>query len=80
MELRQTAENSAKVMRRTQAAMEFYLQVLAAEAELAFSKIPADPAIFYDPATQSFETLAGEGIPLGVEESWVYAENQKAGL
>lgn len=41
MELRQTAENSAKVIQRTQAAMEFYLQVLAAEAELAFMKTPA---------------------------------------
>jgi sigma-B regulation protein RsbU (phosphoserine phosphatase) len=47
MELRQTAENSAKVIQRTQAAMEFYLQVLAAEAELVFSKMPADPARVY---------------------------------
>ena len=38
------------------------------------------PAIFYDPATRSFETLEGEGIPLGGEESWTYAESQEAGL
>ncbi len=47
MELRQTAQNSAKMIQRTQAAMEFYLQVLAAEAELAFGKMPVDPAPIY---------------------------------
>lgn len=47
MELRQTAENSAKVIQRTQAAMEFYLQVLAAEAELAFTIMPATPERLY---------------------------------
>ena len=39
-----------------------------------------DPAIFCDPKTRSFETLEGQGIPLGVEESWVYTENKKGDL
>ena len=47
MELRQTAENSAKVLQRTKDAMAFYLQVLAAEAELAFSKITAESSKIY---------------------------------
>jgi len=57
MELRQTAENSAKVLQRTKDAMAFYLQVLASEAELAFSKMTAETpkiylaADFEDPRT-----------------------------
>ena len=47
MELQQTAENSAKVLERTKEAMAFYLQVLAAEAELAFSKITAESSKIY---------------------------------
>jgi sigma-B regulation protein RsbU (phosphoserine phosphatase) len=58
----------------------FYLRVDVRHKTLEWVRAGQDPAIFYDPATRSFETLAGEGIPLGVEESWVYAENQKAGL
>jgi sigma-B regulation protein RsbU (phosphoserine phosphatase) len=58
----------------------FYLRVDVRHKTLEWVRAGQDPAIFYDPATRSFETLAGEGIPLGVEESWVYAENQKTGL
>jgi sigma-B regulation protein RsbU (phosphoserine phosphatase) len=48
MELRQTAENSAKVLQRTKDAMAFYLQVLAGEAELAFSKGSVEsPRIYF---------------------------------
>jgi sigma-B regulation protein RsbU (phosphoserine phosphatase) len=47
MELRQTAENSAKVLQRTKDAMAFYLQVLAGEAELAFSKKIAEFSKIY---------------------------------
>lgn len=39
-----------------------------------------EPAIFYDPATNTIEELKGPGMALGVEESWQYEENQKAGL
>jgi sigma-B regulation protein RsbU (phosphoserine phosphatase) len=57
MELSQTAENSARFILRTKEAMEFYLQILAAEAELSFSKMPAGSlpvyfaADFSDPRT-----------------------------
>jgi sigma-B regulation protein RsbU (phosphoserine phosphatase) len=47
MELRQTAENSAKVIQRTKDSMAFYLQVLAGEAELAFSKKNAESPKIY---------------------------------
>jgi sigma-B regulation protein RsbU (phosphoserine phosphatase) len=38
-----------------------------------------DPAILYDAGKDVFEELQGEGIPLGVDGSWLYAQNTKAG-
>jgi sigma-B regulation protein RsbU (phosphoserine phosphatase) len=38
-----------------------------------------DPAILYDAGKDVFEELQGEGIPLGVDGSWVYAQSTKAG-
>ncbi len=58
----------------------FYLRIDAKHKTLEWVRAGQDPAIFYDPGTRSFLTLDGQGIPLGVEESWVYEENQKAGL
>jgi sigma-B regulation protein RsbU (phosphoserine phosphatase) len=37
-----------------------------------------EPAILYDPATDTFEELAGEDIPLGVR-SWTYRERAREG-
>ena len=39
-----------------------------------------EPAIFYDPTTNTFEELKGPGMALGVDESWKYEEKQKSGL
>jgi sigma-B regulation protein RsbU (phosphoserine phosphatase) len=39
-----------------------------------------DPAICYDPATNSFEELKGPGLALGVDADWQYEEQQKPGL
>jgi sigma-B regulation protein RsbU (phosphoserine phosphatase) len=39
-----------------------------------------EPAIFYDPAANTFEELKGPGMALGVDETWRYEEKQKAGL
>lgn len=58
----------------------FYLRIDAKHRTLEWVRAGQDPAIFYDPRTRSFETLGGQGIALGVEESWVYEENQKSGL
>ena len=46
-ELQLTAENSAKVLLRTQEAMEFYLHVLAGEAERAFGEIQSESVQIY---------------------------------
>ena len=39
-----------------------------------------DPAVLYDPATDTFQSLKGAGIPLGVEADWHYKENLKTDL
>jgi sigma-B regulation protein RsbU (phosphoserine phosphatase) len=39
-----------------------------------------EPAIFYDPVSNTFDELKGSGIALGVDESWPYEEKQKSGL
>lgn len=38
------------------------------------------PAIFYNPTTDTFDELQGNGVALGVDESWKYDENEKTGL
>jgi sigma-B regulation protein RsbU (phosphoserine phosphatase) len=39
-----------------------------------------EPAILYDPVSNTFDELKGSGIALGVDESWPYEEKQKSGL
>jgi sigma-B regulation protein RsbU (phosphoserine phosphatase) len=58
----------------------FYLRIDHEQKTIEWVRAGHDPAIFYDPRTRSFEALEGEGIPLGVEESWVYNENKKENL
>ena len=58
----------------------FYLRIGHEQNTVEWVRAGHDPAIFYDPGTRSFESLEGEGIPLGVEESLVYTENKKIDL
>ena len=58
----------------------FYLRIDHEQKTLEWVRAGHDPAIFYDPGTRTFEALDGQGIPLGVEESWQYQENKKNGL
>jgi len=39
-----------------------------------------DPAVWYDPATDQFEELHGDGMALGVDENLKYVQYQKSGL
>ena len=36
-----------------------------------------DPAILYDPRSDSFNELGGSGIALGVDAEWIYEDNKK---
>ncbi len=58
----------------------FYLRIDRGHKTLEWVRAGHDPALFYDPKTKSFEELDGQDIPLGVEASWKYKENKKAGL
>jgi serine phosphatase RsbU (regulator of sigma subunit) len=58
----------------------FYLTCDPANRSLHWIRAGHDPAIFFDPATDTFEELHGPGLALGVDENWQYRENEKTGL
>jgi sigma-B regulation protein RsbU (phosphoserine phosphatase) len=58
----------------------FYLTIDIQNQKMQWVRAGHDPAIFYDPATDTFDELQGNGVALGVEKSWVYDENEKTGL
>jgi sigma-B regulation protein RsbU (phosphoserine phosphatase) len=58
----------------------FYLQIDMINRSLQWVRAGHDPAILYDPTSDSFEELSGEGIALGVKDSWQYEEKKRANL
>jgi sigma-B regulation protein RsbU (phosphoserine phosphatase) len=58
----------------------FYLNLEATKMQARWVRAGHDPAIFYDPGTDSFEELDGSGIALGVDEKWNYKEYTKTDL
>ncbi len=57
-----------------------FLKIETRIQRLKWVRAGHDPAIFYDPARDTFEALRGPGIALGVNPSWCYAENEKGNL
>ncbi len=55
----------------------FYSEIAIKEKMIRWVKAGHEPAILYTPETDSYELLAGEGLPLGVMEDAVYKESQK---
>jgi serine phosphatase RsbU (regulator of sigma subunit) len=55
----------------------FYSEIAIKEKMIRWVKAGHEPAILYTPGTDSYELLAGEGLPLGVIEDAVYKESQK---
>ena len=55
----------------------FYSEIAIKEKMIRWVKAGHEPAILYTPGTDSYELLAGEGLPLGVMEDAVYKESQK---
>jgi len=55
----------------------FYGEIDIKEKIIRWVKAGHEPAILYTPETDSYELLAGEGLPLGVMEDAVYKELQK---
>ena len=58
----------------------FYLQIDMDTRRLSWVRAGHEPALLYDPASERFEELTGEGIALGVDGSWRYAESRRDDL
>jgi len=57
----------------------FYLLIDTESRLLRWLSAGHDPAIVYDPATERFDDLVGEDIPLGLDRDWRYRELSAAG-
>jgi len=58
----------------------FYLRIDLSRRHLHWVRAGHDPAILYDPHTDRFEELGGEGMAMGVNKNWLYQEYEKGGL
>jgi phosphoserine phosphatase RsbU/P len=58
----------------------FFLRLDRAANELVWCRAGHDPGMLYDPATDTFEQLMGNGIPLGAVADWTYEEQRRAWL
>jgi sigma-B regulation protein RsbU (phosphoserine phosphatase) len=58
----------------------FYLTIDTRNKCLYWVRAGHDPAIFYDPQSDTFEELRGAGIALGVDMNGHYAQYQKTNL
>ncbi len=58
----------------------FYLTIDTSNMCLYWVRAGHDPAIFYDPATDTSEELRGAGVALGVDVDGRYEQFQKTGL
>jgi serine phosphatase RsbU (regulator of sigma subunit) len=52
----------------------FFLVIEARTGQIKWVRAGHDPALLYSPDEDHFEKLEGQGLPLGVEESWQYRE------
>jgi serine phosphatase RsbU (regulator of sigma subunit) len=52
----------------------FFLVVEAQTGSITWVRAGHDPALLYSPDEDHFEKLEGQGLPLGVEESWQYGD------
>ena len=58
----------------------FYLMIDPTKKQLQWVRAGHDPAIFYDPGTDTFEELGGSGVALGVMEDSIFKEYTKTAL
>jgi len=58
----------------------FYMIIDKTNKSLKWVRAGHDPAIFYDPNTDKISELKGAGMALGVDENWLYEENEKQNL
>jgi len=58
----------------------FYLTINTGNRDLRWVRAGHDPAMLYDPATDRFEELKGQGLALGVDDQYIYREYAKSGI
>jgi sigma-B regulation protein RsbU (phosphoserine phosphatase) len=58
----------------------FYAEIAPVEKTLHWVRAGHDPALYYDPATEQFEELRGNGMALGIDSQLIYEENAIDGL
>jgi sigma-B regulation protein RsbU (phosphoserine phosphatase) len=58
----------------------FFLAVQPDTRRLIWVRAGHDPALVYDPDTDAFEELLGEGLPLGVEEEYAFQDNERSDI
>ena len=58
----------------------FYLMIDPTKKQLLWVRAGHDPAIFYDPSTDTFEELSGSGVALGVMEDSISKAYTKTAL
>jgi sigma-B regulation protein RsbU (phosphoserine phosphatase) len=55
----------------------FFLALDTATRQLEWVRAGHDPAMLYDPVSDSFSELGGSGIALGVDGEWIFENNKK---
>ena len=58
----------------------FYLAIDQLNRSISWVRAGHDPAILYNPQTDTFDELKGSGIPLGVDADWRYEEEERQHL
>jgi len=58
----------------------FYVNIDPQNRYLEWVRAGHDPAIIYDPVSDTFEELTGTGLALGVDENYIYEAYRKTGL
>ena len=68
---------SADTMETYQFMTLFFLVMEAQTGQITWVRAGHDPVLLYSPEEGHFEKLEGEGLPLGVEETWQYRDYTK---
>ena len=55
----------------------FFMLIDSANGKVRWVRAGHEPAMIYDPTTDSFDELLGRGIALGVDESWSFEEQMR---
>jgi sigma-B regulation protein RsbU (phosphoserine phosphatase) len=56
----------------------FFLEIDAGSRQVCWVRAGHDPAILYDPVSDTFEDLGGPGLVLGVDEAFAYRQQEKS--